>query len=173
MVPNNHFSRAEMQCTCSFVCVKCWQRGQDNKQFIPLVVRPGNEQRKSSSICWIWRFWTVSSCCLPVVQNCHIETFVLPLHAKCWNVSLPPPPLGRPPALSFILFHLEEANRHHWPNSFAKRMNCRICSAHRNRRSIHTKCEECDFALCILRCFKEYHTVLDDTGEKPVHTWTR
>jgi hypothetical protein len=34
------------------------------------------------------------------------------------------PLLGQPPALSFTIFHLKEANRHHWTTSSAKRMIC-------------------------------------------------
>jgi hypothetical protein len=66
--------------------------------------------------------------------------------------------LGRPPAASSTIFRLEEASRHHWPTSSAKRMNCRVCSARGKRTSIRTKCEKCDVGLCILGCFKDYHT---------------
>jgi hypothetical protein len=66
--------------------------------------------------------------------------------------------LGRPPALSSRIYRLEEANRQHWPTHSDKRMNCRVCSTRGKRRSIRTKCEKCDVGLCILGCFKKYHT---------------
>ncbi|PNF17185.1 hypothetical protein B7P43_G06584 [Cryptotermes secundus] len=70
----------------------------------------------------------------------------------------PQGPLGRPPALSSTIYRLEEASRQHWPNHSDKRLNCRVCSARGKRRRIQTKCEKCDVGLCILGCFKEYHT---------------
>jgi hypothetical protein len=70
----------------------------------------------------------------------------------------PKRPLGRPPAVSSTIFRLEEASLHHWPTSSAKRMNCHVCSACGKKTSIRTKCEKCDMGLCILGCFKDYHT---------------
>jgi hypothetical protein len=70
----------------------------------------------------------------------------------------PQRPLGQPPALSSTIFRLEEANRHHWPTSSVNRMNCRVCSARGKRRSINENREKCDVGLCILGCFKKYHT---------------
>jgi hypothetical protein len=69
----------------------------------------------------------------------------------------PQQPTGRPPAPSSTISRLEEANRHHWPTCSANRMNC-VSSACGKRRSILTKCKKCDVGLCILRCFKDYHT---------------
>jgi hypothetical protein len=127
----------------------------------PSVVGPGNGQRNCSSIYWIWWFWTVSSCHHPVVRNCHIETFCLALvHNMLEYATMcqpcPQRPLGWPPALSSTIFHLEEANQHHWPTYSAKRKNYRVCSTS-SKRSIPTKCEKCDVGLRILGCFEYHH----------------
>jgi hypothetical protein len=127
------------------------------------VAGTGNGQRNCSSIYWIWRFWTVSSCCHHMVRNCCIETFVSSLCETCWTMLQgvllsPQRPMGRPIALSVTISRREEVYWCHWPTSSVKRKNCRVCSSRGKRRSILTKWKKCDVRLCILWCFEENHT---------------
>ena len=64
---------------------------------------------------------------------------------------------GRPsPSVSQIR-HLEVKHSQHWPSK-GKQRRCRVCAMNNKRGSTLYFCGKCDVGLCIVDCFKRWHT---------------
>jgi hypothetical protein len=86
---------------------------------------------------------------------------------------LPQSPLGRYPALSSTIFHLEEANWHHWPTSSDKRMNwCIVLHMVRGKpstQSARNVTRDCTFSGASKSTTQKWDLVRRCRGEACTH----
>lgn len=64
---------------------------------------------------------------------------------------------GRPSSVSKHLLRLEAKNSQHWPSK-CKMRRCRVCSAKNKFVRSSYCCEKCNVGLCVVDCFKKWHT---------------
>lgn len=62
--------------------------------------------------------------------------------------------------------------KHHFPDQKKqhlekKKRKCVFCNINYIRREVIYKCRDCDKALCVVPCFKIYHTVKDFILNQP------
>ena len=69
-----------------------------------------------------------------------------------------------PPPTRLIERHFPDKN-HLTPAGKPSQLNCQVCSGRRGNGHKTTiyRCNECDIALCIVPCFRLYHTYTDPT----------
>src|SRR5215510_2721414 len=66
--------------------------------------------------------------------------------------------VGRPCSGAKDVLRLESRHNKHWPAKSSTKLRCRLCSSRGQRKSTMYKCARCDVGLCVVPCFKEYHT---------------
>jgi len=66
--------------------------------------------------------------------------------------------VGRPSAAATNVVRLESLHNKHWPVKSSTHLCCRLCSSRGQRKRTIYKCARCDVGLCMVPCFKEYHT---------------
>jgi len=66
--------------------------------------------------------------------------------------------VGRPCSGARNVLHLENSHNKHWPAKSSTQLCCRLCSSRSQRRGTMYKCARCDVGLCMVPCFKQYHT---------------
>jgi len=66
--------------------------------------------------------------------------------------------VGRPSSGAKDVLRLESCHNKHWPAKSSTKLCCRLCSSRGQRKGTTYKCTRCDVGLCVVPCFKEYHT---------------
>jgi len=66
--------------------------------------------------------------------------------------------VGRPSAAATSVLRLESHHNKHWPAKSSIHRHCRLCSSCSQRKRTVYKCARCDVGVCVVPCFKEYHT---------------
>src|SRR5215510_7211457 len=56
------------------------------------------------------------------------------------------------------VLRLENHFNSHWQVKSSKNLRCHLCSSCGRRKGTMYKCARCDVGLCVVPCFKEYHT---------------
>jgi len=56
------------------------------------------------------------------------------------------------------VLRLESRHNKHWPAKSSTQLRCRLCSSRGQRKGTVYKYTRCDVGLCVVPCFKEYHT---------------
>ena len=75
------------------------------------------------------------------------------IHSQEENVTASGISRGRPSPSASQLSQLEVKHSQHWPSK-GKQRQCRVCSLHKQTRSMLYFCRKCD-GLCIVNCFKK------------------
>jgi len=83
-----------------------------------------------------------------------ILVFELIIHLPEENVTASGTSRGRPSPTVSQLSRLEVK---HWPSK-GKQQQCHVCSLHKQIRSMLYFCTKCDIGLCVVSCFKKWHT---------------
>ena len=66
--------------------------------------------------------------------------------------------VGRPSSGTKDVLWLESRHNKQWPVKSSTKLCCRLCSSRGQRKGTMYKCARCDVGLCMVPCFKEYHT---------------
>jgi len=77
-------------------------------------------------------------------------------HSQEENVTASGISRGRPSPTASQLSRLEVKHSQHWPSK-GKQRRCRVCSLHKQTRSMLYFCKKCD-GLCVVNCFEKWHT---------------
>jgi len=56
------------------------------------------------------------------------------------------------------VLRLKSRHNKHWPGKSSIHLRCRLRSSRGQRKDTMYKCTRCDVGLCMVPCFKEYHT---------------
>ena len=127
---------------------------------------PSSGPQNYFSTFWIWQYSTLGYCYLHVGLNIPTEISGF----FWWGIWLtmlerakiaPPPRLVGRPSLGAknVLRHKSRHNKH-WPVK-STQLNCRLCSSRSQRKRKVYKCARCNVGLCVVPCFKEYHTTVN------------
>jgi predicted nucleic acid binding AN1-type Zn finger protein len=66
--------------------------------------------------------------------------------------------VGRPNADAKDVLRLEDRHHKQWPAKSSNQLCCHLSSSRGQRKGTAYKCARCDEGLCMVPCFKEYHT---------------
>ena len=66
--------------------------------------------------------------------------------------------VGRISAAATNVLRLESRHNKHWPVKSSTYLQCCLCSSRGQRKRTVYKYTRCDVGLCMVPCFKEYHT---------------
>jgi hypothetical protein len=87
-----------------------------------------------------------------LVQNLMIQTHVA-------NITVSGVSRGRPSSSGAQMGRPEVKHSQHWPSK-GKQRPCRVCSLNKKSRSTLFCCKKCDVGLCVVDCYKKWHTPL-------------
>jgi len=82
------------------------------------------------------------------------------IHSREENMTTSGISRSRPSPTAFQLGQQEVKHSQHWPSK-GKPRRCRVCSLHKKTRSMLYFCRKCDVGLCVVDCFKKWHTCVN------------
>ena len=66
--------------------------------------------------------------------------------------------VGRPSSGAKIVLLPTSCHNKHWPAKSSTQLRCHLCFSRSQIKGTVYKCARCDMCLCVVPCFKEYHT---------------
>ena len=82
------------------------------------------------------------------------------IHSQEENVTANGISRGRPNPTASQLSQLKVKHSQYWPSK-GKQRQCRVCSLHKQTRSMLYSCKKCDIGLCVVNCFKKWYTCVN------------
>jgi len=79
------------------------------------------------------------------------------IHSQEGNVRASGTSQGRPSPAASQHSRLELKHSQHWPSK-GKQRRCHMCSLRKQTRRTLYFCKKCDVGLCIVNCFKKWHS---------------